>query len=171
MIVVPAITVLLVAVLAGVWLVKARLKAGERRQNSFPTASFCPTRRVVIRLSSLDGKTESLLLEGERMTLGRSSANNFSYPADNALSRQHVAFEKNAGDWTIRDLASTNGTFVNGIRLVTAHVLRPGDRIVAGRLKMVCSRASEDAVNRRVLSEEEEQAAPEGAAADGRSAA
>lgn len=169
MIVVPAITVLLVAALAGVWLVKARLKAGERRQNSFPTASLRPTQRVVIRLSSLDGKTDSLLLEGERMTLGRSSANHFSYPGDNALSRQHVAFEKNAGDWTIRDLASTNGTFVNGIRLVAAHVLRPGDRIVAGRLKMVCSRASEDAVNRRVLFDEEEQAAPEGAAADGRS--
>ena len=167
MIAVAVMLIVLVAVLAAISLVKTRPRAREGQQDSLATAPVPPTERVRIRLSGMDGKIEWLVLQGERMTLGRSSGNDFCYPADNALSRRHLVFAKNARAWTISDLESKNGTFVNGLRLVTAHVLRPGDRIVAGRLKMVCN-SSDDAVNRRVLSEEEDRAAPQSAAADGK---
>jgi pSer/pThr/pTyr-binding forkhead associated (FHA) protein len=89
-----------------------------------------------ILLFGPDGATESLRLEGERMALGRSSENDFSYP-DNTLSRRHLVFEKDAEGWWIRDLGSRNGTLVNGLCLGTGHLLRPGDQIEAGQLKMV----------------------------------
>ncbi|MCZ2078597.1 MAG: FHA domain-containing protein [Bryobacterales bacterium] len=90
-----------------------------------------------ILLFGPDGAIESLLrLEGERMALGRSSENDFSYP-DNTLSRRHLVFEKDAEGWWIRDLGSRNGTLVNGLCLGTKHLLRPGDQIAAGQLRMV----------------------------------
>lgn len=85
------------------------------------------------------------------MTFGRSGTNDRCYAADHALSRQHLVFERNAGAWTVRDLESKNGTFGNGFRLATTHLLRPGDRITAGRLTMVCRSSSEEAMNSRVL--------------------
>jgi len=89
-----------------------------------------------ILLFGPDGATESLRLEGARLALGRSSENDFSYP-DNTLSRRHLVFEKDAEGWWIRDLGSRNGTLVNGLCLGTKHLLRPGDQIAAGQLRMV----------------------------------
>jgi len=39
--------------------------------------------------------------------------------------------------WCIRDLGSTNGTLVNGKRLVGERVLRDGDEITLGRTRLV----------------------------------
>lgn len=94
-----------------------------------------------ILLFGPDGATESLRLEGERVALGRSSGNDFSYP-DNTLSRRHLVFEKDAEGWWIRDVGSRNGTLVNGLCLGTKHLLRSGDQIAAGQLKIVCSDSS-----------------------------
>ena len=36
--------------------------------------------------------------------------------ADPAVSQEHVRIERSAGSFTLRDLGSTNGTFVNGLK-------------------------------------------------------
>ena len=46
-------------------------------------------------------------------------------------SRRHVEITGNAEGFTLFDLGSTNGTFVNGER-VQEHALKPGDRIEIG---------------------------------------
>src|SRR5271168_4658986 len=81
-----------------------------------------------------DGKTRSLVLERDRYTLGRSSANELCYSEDAGLSRQHLILEKTAAGWTVRDLNSKNGTFVNGQRISEPHSLGASDRIAAGHL-------------------------------------
>jgi serine phosphatase RsbU (regulator of sigma subunit) len=73
-------------------------------------------------------------LEKERYKLGRSAANDLAFPADQSLSREHLVFERTSEGWTIRDLASRNGTQVNGTRLSDAVRLAHGDRITAGHL-------------------------------------
>lgn len=89
-----------------------------------------------IVVHSPDGKTRALALDRDRFTLGRASANELCYPDDAGLSRQHLALEK-AGDlWTVRDLGSKNGTFVNGVRLAAPHTLDQNDRITAGHLSL-----------------------------------
>ena len=86
--------------------------------------------RVV--LHCLGGSTESVLLQGERMSLGRSHVNDIACHRDRSLSRQHLVFENDGGAWTVRDLGSRNGTFVNGVRTTGQRLLRSGDRIMAG---------------------------------------
>jgi phosphoserine phosphatase RsbU/P len=83
-----------------------------------------------------DGKTRTLLLDRDRYTLGRSSANELCYSEDAGLSRQHMVLEKTGGIWTVRDLNSKNGTFLNSVRIDTAQPLGPNDRIAAGHLTM-----------------------------------
>jgi len=45
-----------------------------------------------------------------------------------------MVLEKTGTAWTVRDLNSKNGTFVNGVRIDTVYPLGPNDRITAGHL-------------------------------------
>ena len=77
------------------------------------------------------GQTRSVLLESDSLYLGRSPDNDLSFPEDDGLSRRHLMIEPEGGGWTVRDLRSKNGTFVNGDRLTRKHFLQPGDRFSA----------------------------------------
>ena len=86
-----------------------------------------------------DGQVDALPLSGSRLAVGRSSSVELSFPEDAGLSRQHFAFEFEDNEWTVRDLGSKNGTFVNNIPLKARLILKPGDRITAGHLTIVYS--------------------------------
>jgi len=49
------------------------------------------------------------------------------------VSRLHCALEWTGTAWSIRDLGSTNGTFVNGQRIDAPCVLKPSDQVTLGR--------------------------------------
>jgi serine phosphatase RsbU (regulator of sigma subunit) len=86
-----------------------------------------------------DGRTRTVPLTAERIVVGRASTSGLSFPEDAGLSRQHFALEAEGGGWTIQDLGSKNGTFVNDIALKARLALAPGDRIAAGHLTIVYS--------------------------------
>ena len=67
----------------------------------------------------------------ETFMIGRSEDAHFCLPHDRFFSRHHCILEIAPPQCFLRDLGSTNGTFVNGIRVETAH-LRNGDRIQGG---------------------------------------
>jgi hypothetical protein len=52
------------------------------------------------------------------------------------VSRKHAVIVADTSGFTIKDLESQNGTFVNGQR-ITAHALTDGDQIVIGDTKLV----------------------------------
>jgi HD-GYP domain-containing protein (c-di-GMP phosphodiesterase class II) len=63
---------------------------------------------------------------------------------DASISRQHAEVVATRGGWVVRDLASTNGTFVNGRRLAQGeHPLRANDLVVFGNLAMMVTFAGE----------------------------
>jgi len=64
------------------------------------------------------------------VSIGRSRTNTISI-ASKAVSRNHVRIENTADGWTIADLGSLNGTYVNDIRINSAF-LSDGDRITVG---------------------------------------
>lgn len=90
------------------------------------------SREFVIR--DLEGQSSTIVLDQDRVTLGRSTANQLSYPEDIGLSRQHMALTYSDGQWTVEDLGSKNGTILNGQKLEGAMPFRPGDRIAVGHL-------------------------------------
>jgi serine/threonine-protein kinase len=63
--------------------------------------------------------------------IGRSEDSQFCLPHDRFFSRHHCILEIAPPQCFLRDLGSTNGTFVNGIRVDTAY-LKHGDRIQGG---------------------------------------
>src|SRR5436190_16409565 len=87
-----------------------------------------------LRIQCPDGQMKTIPLTGERLSVGRSSAAELCFPEDAGLSCQHFAFEMQGDDWTVQDLGSQNGTFVNNIPLKAKLILRAGDRISAGHI-------------------------------------
>lgn len=90
-----------------------------------------------LTIRSSDGHTMSVQLTGDRLTLGRSSVAELSFPDDHGLSRQHLRFERVGYDWIAKDLGSKNGSLVNGTRLLGSFKLQVGDSISAGHLTIV----------------------------------
>jgi FHA domain len=66
----------------------------------------------------------------EELLVGRHSACDVVL-LNPSVSRQHARLIFRAGGWVVQDLGSTNGTFLNGIRVGRAE-LRPGDRLLVG---------------------------------------
>lgn len=93
-----------------------------------------PARLLV---TASDGQTQTLDLAAEGATIGRSSGNTLSFPEDPRLSRRHLAFEPEDGGWTVRDLGSSNGAFLNGAKLEAPHSLQRGDIVKAAGLSIV----------------------------------
>lgn len=83
-----------------------------------------------------DGR-ELVALQGERLTIGRGNGNDLPIPSDPEASRLHAILEPLGDDWCVRDLASSNGTFVNGERIWSERPLRHGDEIRIGRTRIV----------------------------------
>jgi len=75
-------------------------------------------------------------LPKQTITLGRAS--DCTIPIkDRFLSRKHAEITFDAGQWLVRDCGSVNGTMLNGSRLTSAAVLKPGDRISLGDSELV----------------------------------
>ncbi len=68
--------------------------------------------------------------------VGRSNICNI-YFDDDRLSKQHFVVEVNKMGCYIEDLESTNGTYVNGVKITSRRMLLDGDVITAGREKIV----------------------------------
>ena len=73
---------------------------------------------------------EVFALTESEVSLGRDSSNGIYFP-DPALSRRQCVFTHAEGAWTLNDLKSSNGTFVNGLQ-ITSHRLTEGDRVSVG---------------------------------------
>jgi DNA-binding CsgD family transcriptional regulator len=80
---------------------------------------------------------EFVALEAGRLTLGADPANDLALPGDPTLSRLHAVLERYEAGWSVRDLDSRNGTFVNGQRIWSERPLRPGDELRVGATRLV----------------------------------
>ena len=75
------------------------------------------------------------LPDHEPQQIGRSSE---ALPlTDQTISRRHAEMTPDSGRWYLRDLGSSNGTYVNGVRVSEARLLHPGDQIRAGNTLLV----------------------------------
>lgn len=74
-------------------------------------------------------------LEGDSLSLGRDAANDIRLN-DTEVSRRHAEMLRTAGTFTLTDLDSSNGTYVNG-KKVQSHELANGDEVQLGSTMML----------------------------------
>ena len=85
--------------------------------------------RLTVRQGPVPGKV--FQLAKDVMTIGR-DVNNDLVINDSEVSRNHARLTAQSGGYLIEDLASTNGTFVNGQRLIGPKLLNSGDVVGLG---------------------------------------
>jgi pSer/pThr/pTyr-binding forkhead associated (FHA) protein len=91
-------------------------------------AQLSPQDQIVLRLG---GQVFEVPTGGDVLA-GRSSACAIAL-ADRLCSRHHAVFSRaQDGSVFVRDLGSSNGTYVNGVRIQCAHRLAPSDWITLG---------------------------------------
>jgi adenylate cyclase len=87
------------------------------------------------RMVSADGDLSFELRPGVPLVLGRALSSDLPV-LDPTVSRRHAELQVESESVSLRDLGSSNGTFVNGIGIPRDQTMRltPGDRIVFGRV-------------------------------------
>lgn len=85
------------------------------------------------RLVSASG--DSLPLDEGSLTVGREAGLGLSLINESTVSRQHAEIVRQGTSVIVRDLGSTNGTFVNGVQVTGDVELRPGDQVQFGAVR------------------------------------
>ncbi len=88
--------------------------------------------RLVLLSEGLTGRTYELNVE--KTTVGRVEDNAFQIP-ETSVSSHHAEILLRGNDVVVKDLNSTNGTFINGEKVNEA-VLKPGQILRLGMIEM-----------------------------------
>ncbi|GGK93393.1 DUF1707 and FHA domain-containing protein [Streptomyces flaveus] len=120
----------------------AALTADLRKESRFSRLVFGTVEAVsgfTVRLSRAwqAEKLPKLLLPRPEspypLRIGRDPASGLRLSHE-TVSRVHAELTRQGGLWVLRDLGSTNGTSVNGRRVIGAAVVQAGDQVSFGRM-------------------------------------
>jgi hypothetical protein len=87
---------------------------------------------LVVVSSPVLTEGDTITLDAHPLTIGRAANNDVPIPADEYASGRHARVEPRRDGVWVSDIGSTNGTFVNGIRLTRERRLAPGDVLRVG---------------------------------------
>ena len=76
-------------------------------------------------------------LSNDRVSIGKGDENDLAIEGDDTVSGLHAVLDRFAAGWCVTDLGSSNGTFVNGERILAARRLRHGDELRVGATKLL----------------------------------
>src|SRR6476646_1195184 len=88
--------------------------------------------KLVVLSAGLTGRSHEL--KADKTTIGRVEDNTFQI-AEPSVSSHHCEVEMRGSDVLVKDLNSTNGTFINGEK-VTESVLKPGQTLRLGQVEI-----------------------------------
>ncbi len=94
---------------------------------------------VVIQMVATEGAYagNAFPLRGQTTNIGREAGRDIMLVEDLRVSRHHARIMQENGTTILHDNGSSNGTFVNGVR-ITTQVISPGDIIQIGDTKFRC---------------------------------
>jgi len=105
------------------------LADGDNQENLFRV------RRTKLLVISGPLQGREFVLNRDTFTIGSGSHNDLTIE-DSTVSKRHCEIVVEQSGYLIRDLDSTNGTFVQGVRVSSAH-LAPGSEIQLGKTRIV----------------------------------
>ncbi len=88
-----------------------------------------------LQVSPPSGASFEVLLNGVRLTIGRSSRNDLCLN-DPFVSRLHAEIRRDGEEFVLHDSGSANGTYHNGQRIESSALLRLGDVIRVGETEL-----------------------------------
>jgi hypothetical protein len=88
--------------------------------------------RLVVMKSPVLDEGDVVTIDSHALRVGRSHDNDLSIDGDEYASAHHARFEPRRDGVYVEDVGSTNGTFVNGIRLTRERRLAQGDVVRIG---------------------------------------
>jgi len=88
--------------------------------------------KLVVQESPVLAKGDEFEVDSAPVTVGRGGQNDVAIDGDEFASARHVRFEPRRDGVWVYDLGSTNGTYVNGVRIADARKLVPGDIVRVG---------------------------------------
>src|SRR2546423_8976106 len=105
----------------------------KNRRARSPSASSIERRNMGLRVAvtEKDGTTRRLSFDSHDITVGRTDDNDVCLPRG-SVSKKHIRIAVEDGKVFVLDLKSTNGTFVNGRKLVVPEPVSASDRIGIG---------------------------------------
>ena len=89
-----------------------------------------PPGQLVVHIPG--GRPRVLDLDGAPITFGRGQGVTVQL-SDPFTSDQHAKIHRHGGDWVVSDLGSTNGTFVNQVKVAGPTPIAAGDQLGIGR--------------------------------------
>ena len=92
-------------------------------------------RLVVITSPTLE-EGEGRILDSAAITVGRGPQNDVTLDGDDYASAKHARIEPRRDGVWVEDVGSTNGTYLNGIKLTRARKLTPGDVVRVGETEL-----------------------------------
>jgi FHA domain len=92
--------------------------------------------RIVVVKSPTLGEGDEWELNSSPLTLGRSAQNDIQLQRDEYASSSHARLEPRRDGVWVEDVGSTNGTYLNGIRLTRPKRLSPGDVVRIGETEL-----------------------------------
>src|SRR5712692_4193300 len=88
--------------------------------------------KLVVLSAGMTGRTHELKVD--KTTIGRVEDNSFQI-AEPSVSSHHCEVLRRGADVVVRDLDSTNGTFINGEK-ITESPFKPGQVLRLGQIEM-----------------------------------
>lgn len=101
-----------------------------------------------IAIESPDLSPRRVERSGTTVVVGRDPDCDLVLRFEDGVSRKHCRFTVEGGQVFVEDIGSTNGTFVNGVRLGGKSVVEPEDVILAGKVALRVRAGSEDVAPR-----------------------
>jgi len=92
--------------------------------------------RLVVLKSPALGEGEEWEVDSAPLTLGRGGENDVQLDEDEYASSQHARVEARRDGVWLEDIGSTNGTYLNGIRLTHPKRLTAGDIVRVGETEL-----------------------------------
>jgi pSer/pThr/pTyr-binding forkhead associated (FHA) protein len=110
---------------------------GSRGDDVDPRASASvDTGRLVVVKSPTLREGEEHELDSKPLTFGRGPQNDITLSGDDYASARHARIEPRRDGVWVEDIGSTNGTYLNGIKLTRPRKLTPGDVVRVGETEL-----------------------------------